>query len=166
MVFPHLFYLQCLTVSWSLVLLPLRKILMRLNQRELPSIWVQDSGILTISVGTTIVLYPNCRHRHLAPSLNISVASHYSSTSPPTPNDPCSASSCPDSQGLGDLTLSFPAGLFYYQSLSLSPLQLHRTFSSQTAKLALQCGPLEMSCLLLEIPSFSFPSSPPLKPGA
>ena len=68
-------------------------------------------------------------------------------------------------KGFGDLTLSFPAGLFYYQCFSFSPLQLHRTFSSQTAKLVLLCGPLEMSCLLLEIPSFSFPSSPPLKPG-
>ena len=94
------FYLHCLTVSWSLVLLPLRKILMRLNQRELPSLWVQDSWILTVSLGTTIILYPNCSHRCSAPSVNTSVASHDSSASPPTPTDPCSAPSCPDSQGL------------------------------------------------------------------
>lgn len=82
---------------------------MRLNQRELPSVWVQDSWILTVSLGTTIVLYPNCSHRRSAPSVNTSVASRYSSASPPTPTDPCSAPSCPDSQGLWRSDPLFPS---------------------------------------------------------
>lgn len=105
------FYLHSLTVSWCLVILPFRKVLMRLNHRELPSVWVQNSSILTvltISIDTTKVPYPNCSHRHLVPSLNISMASHYSPTSPLTLIVPPSAPSCPDSQGLWWSDLLFP----------------------------------------------------------